>query len=346
MSDLHEVQTGDVITAAAFNAIIARLAELDRPQETLPKTFARNDTGADVPQYGVMGIGGPTATYTPGTTAGSNRWKLHWQLNIVGETPDPDTHKGKWCVALGRIKSGKPGEVKASGMVQVRVYVNGADDQYCDIIEGETDGDYTCYLGTGPSGSRILWREDEGSGAGTVVWALVRLGFTTGPIPFMLKESLTPGGTADAYVCKPDGTIIDESTPWTIEVTDTIGDKRAVGKDDAGAGNDGALGLAEVLGDGTAAIKQIHQRAKRCKCQIDDAGGIEATDSSINVDNVTPTDGGMSPVTSSSSDLTVYIQLNPSSSGGFSGADNTVCYIEWHEDDDKWYIYEMPCAAS
>ncbi|MFA5752626.1 MAG: hypothetical protein WC910_06125 [Bacteroidales bacterium] len=162
--------------------------------------------------------------------------------------------------------------------------------------------------------------------------------------PFMLKESLTPGGTATAYLTEPDGTIIDESTPLVVTVTDTIGDKRAVGKDDRSAG--GAIGLAEVLADGTVAIQNIHQQAKRCKCQIDDAGGIEATDASINVDNVTPTDGGQSPVASSSTDLTVYIQLNPSNSGGFTGADNTVCYIEWHEDDDKWYIYEMPCAAS
>ena len=215
--------------------------------------------------------------------------------------------------------------------------------------DGEYEQDISFYMvrdtleNSGATAGSIVLCRPIGSENGTVLEIVV------GPklIPIMLKTSLTPGGTADAYPTEPDGTIIDEELYW--EVSDLSGDLRAPGKDDVDSGDgDGAKGLVEMVGDGTLAIVRIQQQAKRCKCSIDDAGGIEDTDSSINVDNVKPTDGGLSPLDDpddTAEDMTVYIQLNPSSSGGFTGADNTVCYIEWHEDDDKYYIYEMPCSA-
>ena len=137
--------------------------------------------------------------------------------------------------------------------------------------------------------------------------------------PFMLKESLTPGGTATAYLTTPDGTIIDESTPLVVTVTDTIGDKRAVGKDDRSAG--GALGLAEVLSDGTVAIVNIHQQALLIKATAKAA----ISGSTGTVDNVTVRDRGMSPVAESSTELSVNNPLN------YYVADDGVCLLEWNE---------------
>jgi hypothetical protein len=149
-------------------------------------------------------------------------------------------------------------------------------------------------------------------------------------VPFMLKTSLTPASTATAYFTTAAGAIIDEE--WTFTVTDTIGDKRAVGKDDAGEGNDGALGLAEVLGDGTVAIQWVHQRAKRCSAALTANAGPGAT---VNVDNVVPLDGGMSPVTSSSA--TLSCTMPPAA----RALDNATCVIEWDETNDVWKIVQV-----
>jgi hypothetical protein len=166
-------------------------------------------------------------------------------------------------------------------------------------------------------------------------------------VPFELYDDVTPGSTGkNAWPLKADLTADTSATK--ILVSDGIlGDVRALGTvtKTGGTPSTGARGYAIIGPDGNYQIFNIQRVAKRCKCQL--TAALTATTSSCTVDNITPTDGGQNPVlnTSATYTLTVYIQLNPSSSGGFAGADNTWCYIEWHEDDDKWYIYEMPCGA-
>lgn len=150
-------------------------------------------------------------------------------------------------------------------------------------------------------------------------------------IPIILKESLTPGGTADAYVCKSDWTIIDEETPYTIEVTDTIGDKRALGKDDLSS--DPAKGYAVALADGTYAIVEIRQRAKMCYCQAKIASG----NTLATVDNVSAMDGGQSPVASSSTELSV--------SSDFETDNDAYGIIVWDETADVWRPLDFPCKT-
>ncbi len=272
----------------------------------------KNTSGALVPTYGVVGLAGPLYGPTDNLSEFQNVTPMEGVEPVVA-----DHAGGRWGVALEMIDNGCIGRCCFAGVVPTRVYINGADDGYCDIIEGETDGDYTCYLGTGATGAQILWR--EGGSAGTVEWAVVRLGNKTGPIPFQLKTSLTPGGTATAYLTEPDGTIIDESTPLVVTVTDTIGDKRAIGKDDRSAG--GAIGLAEVLADGTVAIQNIHQQALLIKATAKAA----ISGSTGTVDNVTVRDRGMSPVAESSTELSVNNPLN------YYVADDGVCLLEWNE---------------
>lgn len=92
--------------------------------------------------------------------------------------------------------------------------------------------------------------------------------------------------------------------------------------------------------------KQVpYGMAKRCKCQIDNGSGILATDATINVDTVTSIDMGWAPVSAAADHIEAHIQLNPSNTGGYVGVDNTVCYIQFHEDDGYWWIYDMPCTA-
>ncbi len=116
-------------------------------------------------------------------------------------------------------------------------------------------------------------------------------------IPIMLKTSIEPNGTADAFPLLPindDDEIINEE--WIIEVEDTIGDKRAKGKDDVEEGSgEGAKGFVKLLTDGTWAIIELQCQAKLIKgtCEATDADATY-TLTSITVldDGQTPADGG------------------------------------------------------
>lgn len=134
-----------------------------------------------------------------------------------------------------------------------------------------------------------------------------------------------------------DGQLTAEITTCTVRDT----------TEQCGAG-EGDWVLCRPIGSRNGTVLEIVSAgkglAKRCKCQL--TGALTAATASCTVDTVTPTDGGQNPVANSTSaTLTAHIQLNPSSSGGYAGADNTVCYIELHEDDGYWWIYDMPCSA-
>lgn len=161
--------------------------------------------------------------------------------------------------------------------------------------------------------------------------------------PFEAYDDLTPACT-DKNVWPLKADLTADTAADKILVSDGIlKNSRGYGTSHSGYSSNGVRGLFAAMADGKNHIVALCGMAKRCKCSIKDAGGLASTDSSIVVDNVVATDGGQSPTASSSDELTVYQQLNPSSDGGFSGADNTVAQIDWHEDDDKWYIYDMPC---
>ena len=161
----------------------------------------KNTSGAVVPTYGVVGLAGPLYGPTDNLSEFRNVTPMEGVEPVVA-----DHAGGRWGVALEMIDNGCIGRCCFAGVVPTRVYVNGADDGYCDIIEGETDGDYTCYLGTGQTGAQILWRENAGSGAGTVVWAIVRLGkYERGSAIGKLDEALEQGGSATVSIWSGEG---------------------------------------------------------------------------------------------------------------------------------------------
>lgn len=83
--------------------------------------------------------------------------------------------------------------------------------------------------------------------------------------------------------------------------------------------------------------------AKRCNAKL--TAAITATTATVDVDTVVATSVGWAPVSSSSDVINAHIRLNPTSGGGWVGADNTDCGIEYHEDDSYWWIYDMACAS-
>lgn len=131
-----------------------------------------------------------------------NESEFEYHPSLSGVEPTVADHVGKFVIAIECIgKTNGIGQVAVAGVVPARVYVNGVDDKYCDVIAMETVSGEDCYLGTGGSGAQILWRENAGSGASTIVWAIVRLGAVEGgALLGKLDGSLSVGGSATVSV--------------------------------------------------------------------------------------------------------------------------------------------------
>ena len=142
------------------------------PQQggSLPYTWclAKNDSGTDVPRWGVLAITGleiePTSE-SGGATAEFERLPV-----LTGDTPsDGDA---AWCVAVEPIAAGKIGRVAVAGVVQAKVDIDGEDDEFVKV------GDSVDELVTGTEGQgAILWKQ---AGTGTGKWALIRFGAGAG----------------------------------------------------------------------------------------------------------------------------------------------------------------------
>ncbi len=166
----------------------------------------------------------------------------------------------------------------------------------------------------------------------TVWWNQQRNMFIPCTVPtviqIMLKTSIEPNGVADAFPLDDEGEIIDEER--TIEVEDTIGDKRARGKDDVQGGEgDGAKGFVKLLTDGTWAIVELQCQAKLVM------GTCEATDAdaTYTLTSITVLDDGQSPVDNNLEDVLNYSED--------MGAGTAVCV---HNGNGGYRTLDGPCA--
>ena len=177
---LQKVQTGEKlhVKAGDWNAFIdAAVAEMNRrnSQKQVPHrqpkssgiVRVRNDSGADLARFGVLGVSG--VFYDPSLYLGSFKFE---GVNLVGTTPAAADHTGRFVIVLEPIPAGEIGFALVSGVCQVRVDVTNAGHGFADVKDG-----YATKLASGTSGSaQILWQE---AGTGTK-WALVRLGPSRG----------------------------------------------------------------------------------------------------------------------------------------------------------------------
>lgn len=130
----------------------------------------RNDTGADLASYAVVGLGGPI--FDP---AAGGEPELLSQTSMKGVLPDAEDHAGgRWGVYTEATPNGSIGRCCLAGVVPLRVYVTAATDKFCDVIAAETVGGETTYIGTGATGNQILWMA-AGVTPETITWAIVRL---------------------------------------------------------------------------------------------------------------------------------------------------------------------------
>jgi len=100
--------------------------------------------------------------------------------------------------------------------------------------------------------------------------------------------------------------------------------------------------VERVSGSDEFWVPIVYQTFDRCTAKIDDAGGMETTDSTIAVDNVAVI-RGVSPLddpTDTSEELTVY------NVHAWEADDDADCRIEWNQTTEHWEIYNVTCPAA
>jgi hypothetical protein len=172
---LKKVKSGDplVIPASTFNAFIDAAQAHQAQQRALgaegmrdfghaATVRVRNDSGAAVDRFGVLGIDGPVI----GPDA--NLVEFQGRPTLKGVTPIAGAHDGKFVVLLDPIGNGRIGRACAAGLTVARIDVSDAVHGYADIDNGDAS-----HLASASSGAaKILWKE---SGTGEK-WALVSIG--------------------------------------------------------------------------------------------------------------------------------------------------------------------------
>ena len=162
---LRKVRTGDPlrIPAAAYNAFVdaahlARRIDADAgagpvipgAQEHL--VLVRNDSGDDLPRFGIVGIAGPIIE--PGAEGNTDEFKRRAAL-IGAAISTGDEYIGRFVVAREPIPSGRIGWAVIRGVTPATVNVVSGEHTHADTYPEEQ------HLRSGFTGAaRILWKED------------------------------------------------------------------------------------------------------------------------------------------------------------------------------------------
>lgn len=136
---------------------IGRRNEPEQRDETI---LVKNNSGADVVQFAVLGIDGVIFTPT------DNLVGFKSNPSLKGVTPTAD-HTDNFVICQEPIKSGKVGVARLSGLSVVQISVTSDTDTTC----GADDGD-SAKLKSGIGNGVIVYKENT---SGTT-WGLVRFG--------------------------------------------------------------------------------------------------------------------------------------------------------------------------
>jgi hypothetical protein len=124
--------------------------------------FIRNDSGADVPQFGILGIHNVLIDPATNLTAFKN------DPALIGVVPTTADHKGKFVVCNGPLPKDTIGRAWLFGYFPVQINFASATDTFADV----KDSDVTQLASSGsPAPLQILWSP----GATGTQWALARL---------------------------------------------------------------------------------------------------------------------------------------------------------------------------
>lgn len=217
----RKVRPGDPvsISATAWNRVIDQVTTRPRfDASTSPypainfQVRCRNSTSGDVARWGVLQItgvletptgatGGATGSMDPGTMS------FLAYPGIVGVTPT-DTAGARYVVATQPIKAGEIGMAAIDGVVQVKLDIQSASDNFATVKSGSVEQMKTASSGD----ASVLWKE----GGTGVKWGLVRIGAGSG------------GATGGVKIGKITGT-------WTKGATQTVWEYTAAGSQASGS---------------------------------------------------------------------------------------------------------------
>lgn len=214
----------------AYNELLKMLKEWraegpgspNRSTRSVAEVLVKNASAVTMPAFSIMGIDAPIVS--PAT----NQFACQQRPAFSCVEATQADHAQRWVALEEPIAAGKIGKGVAMGFAVVRLYVTAAGDKFCDAIDQKTVSSEDCWLGSGASGTPILWRENAGSGAGTIVWAIVRVG-TFGRIAQTIRGTL--GGaltttTASQTISSPvsmDGGVLPSGTITGYNVYTTKG---------------------------------------------------------------------------------------------------------------------------
>jgi len=229
-SKLTHVRPGDPleIGAGTFNAMIDAAKAHRASQHNVGRTtrpdlrqanmvIVKNDSGADVSRYGVLGITGPLFDPT------SKPVPFHQEIVMVGDEPDDRYHIGKFVIAQEPIKAGELGHAMIAGVSIVQVLVPDAAAEAFDFVE-MIDGE-SGHLAKSATGTAHVVSMESGYHATTLKWAVISFG---NPLPVSISwvkakfdwENYPGNGSfIFAHPCDDkDGTTVDTDTTLVVRL--------------------------------------------------------------------------------------------------------------------------------
>lgn len=208
----------------------------------------RNDSGATVARFGVLGIDGPVVDPADNLAAFQGRQILSCS------TPADGTHRGRFVVLKDRLANGAIGRAWAFGVCPTPLVVT-TDTE--DLTTAEITN-AASYLSMAAGGSaQVLWKE-SGTGA---KWGLVRFGAVTatGLFPVTLTGD---GGSAgdDTTQCSFTYTISDAITGAELATSvSPITSPNVCARPSVGAMVAATHGMAYTKADGTLVLCQCNE---------------------------------------------------------------------------------------
>jgi hypothetical protein len=120
--------------------------------------LALNNTGSDIPPWGVAGVyGSPSSAWPSDPT----KFGGQFILNTIGSVVTAD-YCGSFAIFPGGCKNGQSAPIAISGITQAMVNITNAGDKYCDV----KDSDATQLLSRSSGSCFILSDESNGSRTG------------------------------------------------------------------------------------------------------------------------------------------------------------------------------------
>jgi hypothetical protein len=114
----------------------------------------RNDSGADVPQYGILGLGDIIHEWDPDDAALQAEFMRNPRV-FAGELPAA-THARRWALALHAIPQGQIGAAAVLGVYPCLLEVGSGSHEQA----GPTAGDVTKLTSAASGTADVLWKED------------------------------------------------------------------------------------------------------------------------------------------------------------------------------------------